>query len=182
MSNTEQQIKDLSVNALKMRQDNGDIINRPEILRIVKISYEVLGVNPEDIEENQLDKILKKLQMQFSMNLSGEGATLIGDNNVERGWLESLDDHDRSEFKYFKAFNQYLLNLGRPTKVVDKNTKIVDSILDLSGDPLKEGNWTRRGLVMGNVQSGKTQNYTALINKAADVGYKIIIVLGGHQN
>ena len=35
---------------------------------------------------------------------------------------------------------------------------------------------------MGNVQSGKTQNFIGLLNKAADVGYKIIIILGGHQN
>ena len=35
---------------------------------------------------------------------------------------------------------------------------------------------------MGNVQSGKTQNFIGLLNKAADVGYKVIIVLGGHQN
>ena len=32
---------------------------------------------------------------------------------------------------------------------------------------------------MGNVQSGKTQNYLGLINKAMDAGYKIIL-LGGH--
>ena len=35
---------------------------------------------------------------------------------------------------------------------------------------------------MGNVQSGKTQNYIGLINKAIDAGYKIIILLGGHMN
>jgi len=37
-------------------------------------------------------------------------------------------------------------------------------------------------LVMGNVQSGKTQNYIGLINKAMDSGYKVIILLGGHMN
>ena len=32
---------------------------------------------------------------------------------------------------------------------------------------------------MGDVQSGKTANYAGLINKAADAGYKIIILLTG---
>ena len=32
---------------------------------------------------------------------------------------------------------------------------------------------------MGDVQSGKTANYTAISNKAADTGYRIIIVLAG---
>ncbi|MGY2255726.1 PD-(D/E)XK motif protein [Pseudomonas reactans] len=40
----------------------------------------------------------------------------------------------------------------------------------------------RRGLVVGHVQSGKTGNYTGLICKAADAGYKIIIVLAGLHN
>ena len=34
-------------------------------------------------------------------------------------------------------------------------------------------------MVVGQVQSGKTSNYTGLINKAADAGYKLIIVLAG---
>ncbi len=36
-----------------------------------------------------------------------------------------------------------------------------------------------RGMVVGYVQSGKTSNYSALISKAADVGYKLFIVLTG---
>ena len=36
-----------------------------------------------------------------------------------------------------------------------------------------------RGLVVGYVQSGKTANYSALISKAADVGYRLFIVLSG---
>jgi len=32
---------------------------------------------------------------------------------------------------------------------------------------------------MGDVQSGKTSNYTSLVNKAADVGYQIIVILTG---
>ena len=36
--------------------------------------------------------------------------------------------------------------------------------------------------MMGNVQSGKTLNFIGLLNKALDVGYHTIIVLGGHMN
>ncbi|HEX2092243.1 MAG TPA: Z1 domain-containing protein [Longimicrobiaceae bacterium] len=36
-----------------------------------------------------------------------------------------------------------------------------------------------RGLVVGYVQSGKTTNFTAVIAKAADVGYRLIVVLSG---
>jgi hypothetical protein len=37
-------------------------------------------------------------------------------------------------------------------------------------------------MVMGHVQSGKTTNYSALICKAADAGYKIVILLAGITN
>ena len=42
--------------------------------------------------------------------------------------------------------------------------------------------WDRRGLVVGHVQSGKTANYAGLADKAADAGYKLIIVLAGMHN
>ena len=37
-------------------------------------------------------------------------------------------------------------------------------------------------MVVGQVQSGKTANYTGLICKAVDAGYKLIIVLAGVHN
>jgi hypothetical protein len=36
-----------------------------------------------------------------------------------------------------------------------------------------------RGLVLGYVQSGKTANYSAVIAKSADAGYKFVVVLSG---
>lgn len=40
----------------------------------------------------------------------------------------------------------------------------------------------RRGLVVGFVQSGKTANFTGVIARAIDAGYRLIIVLGGMTN
>ncbi|MFD3718652.1 Z1 domain-containing protein [Streptomyces sp. NPDC058674] len=57
------------------------------------------------------------------------------------------------------------------------STKVV-SMLD---HPMA-GEFSTRGLVVGYVQSGKTTNFTALIAKAADSGYKFFIVLAGVHN
>ncbi|MEY9259313.1 hypothetical protein ABH903_002345 [Brevibacterium epidermidis] len=43
-------------------------------------------------------------------------------------------------------------------------------------------NDSRLGLVIGNVQSGKTANYSAVIAKALDSGYKFVLVLSGVHN
>ena len=37
----------------------------------------------------------------------------------------------------------------------------------------------KRGLIIGDVQSGKTSTYIGLICKAADAGYKVFILLTG---
>ena len=67
-------------------------------------------------------------------------------------------------------------------KAVDALDRSTDSVLALLEDPGREGPWDRRGLVVGHVQSGKTSHYSGLICKAADAGYKIIIVLAGLHN
>ena len=55
-------------------------------------------------------------------------------------------------------------------------------IIERLEDPQRPGPWDRRGMVVGDVQSGKTSNYTGLICKAADAGYSVIIILAGMYN
>ena len=45
--------------------------------------------------------------------------------------------------------------------------------------PIVRSEFQCRGLVVGYVQSGKTANFTAVAARAADVGYRLIIVLSG---
>jgi hypothetical protein len=45
--------------------------------------------------------------------------------------------------------------------------------------PITRPTFQCRGLVVGYVQSGKTANFTAVAARAADVGYRLIIVLSG---
>ncbi|GAA1397939.1 Z1 domain-containing protein [Kitasatospora putterlickiae] len=59
----------------------------------------------------------------------------------------------------------------------DASTKVVSML-----DHPQERAFSTRGLVVGYVQSGKTTNFTALIAKAADAGYKFFIVLAGMHN
>ena len=76
----------------------------------------------------------------------------------------------------------YLEGSILPPQVVATLDAVTDEVLDYLGDPSDDGRWSRRGMVMGHVQSGKTTNYSALICKAADAGYKIIILLAGITN
>jgi polynucleotide 5'-kinase involved in rRNA processing len=57
--------------------------------------------------------------------------------------------------------------------------RALDEILDLLGNPAEPRPWKPRGLVVGDVQSGKTATYAGLINKASDAGYRMVILLAG---
>lgn len=83
---------------------------------------------------------------------------------------------------YSEAYEKYLRDSGWSPKVVQSLSDVSLKILGHLQDPKAEGLWDRRGLVIGHVQSGKTANYLGLISRAADAGYKVIIVIAGIHN
>lgn len=98
----------------------------------------------------------------------------------DRGeWLLNLD---RSTWKCWIRLRTYLLsrrNWSLPSvRSLDEAT---NRILMQLESPHEE-QFNIRGLVIGYVQSGKTANYTGLIAKSVDLGYRLIIVLSGVDN
>ena len=81
---------------------------------------------------------------------------------------------------YWERLSYYWRQTGRlPLRVLPVLDDDTDQILDHAGDPKSGGEWQKSGMVLGHVQSGKTTNYSALMCKAADAGYQVIIVLAG---
>ena len=87
------------------------------------------------------------------------------------------------EWHFWSHYKEYLA-IGKkwPSEVVESIDRETSQILSRLEDPERPGMWDRRGMVMGSVQSGKTANYTGLIAKAIDAGYKLIVVLAGVHN
>lgn len=96
-------------------------------------------------------------------------------------WLSEVENS--IDWFYWNRYKQYLV---RDKKWAQAAVKSIDrdgrNILDLMANPLKDGSFTRRGLVVASVQSGKTANYIGLVCRAADAGYRIIIVMAGVHN
>ncbi|MCW5233414.1 Z1 domain-containing protein [Verminephrobacter eiseniae] len=105
-------------------------------------------------------------------------ATTLRDNTGHFDWLSAARKKDWHYWHRYRDFQESRLS----DKVVDGLDEATDDILGHLEDPRRPDAWDRRGLVVGHVQSGKTSNYTGLICKAADAGYKIIIVLAGMHN
>lgn len=74
-----------------------------------------------------------------------------------------------------------LLRRKWPDEVIGNLDTASTRIVSLLAAP-SEREFAVRGLVLGYVQSGKTANFTAVISKAADAGYKLFVVLSGLHN
>lgn len=86
-------------------------------------------------------------------------------------------------WRFWNRYREYLeFEKNFSLEVVNKLDNLTDDILDSLFDPNRKIEIDKKGLVVGQVQSGKTANYTGLICKAADSGFKIIIVLAGIHN
>jgi hypothetical protein len=159
----------------KAREDGQEIT-----LDYIQTTISSISTHPifQALTVQQWEKIAFKAKSQIDIDIFDHGATLV-DTDANR-WL----DHHKTDFQwgFWNAYKTMLEHEGRPKIVIDELDRVTHEILDASGDPRIDLKWKRRGLVMGNVQSGKTQNYLGLINKALDVGYKVIILLGGHLN
>lgn len=93
-------------------------------------------------------------------------------------WLDAID---RNAWYYTPSLRDYLLSRGwNQNAFIDLDRETDGVLRELC--PPDTAEFNRRGLVLGYVQSGKTANFTALIAKAVDVGYRLVIVLSGIDN
>ncbi len=112
------------------------------------------------------------------------GVTMrIGSKLEDVGFEKWLDNEKVNiPFYYWNRYKRLLVGKGFSSQVLATMDRVTDRILGLLGNPKKESSWDRRGMVVGHVQSGKTANYIGLICKAADAGYKVVIVIAGTHN
>lgn len=126
-----------------------------------------------------LDKVIRSVQAATSCTMELGSYITSNEDDHDINWINRIENAERI---YANRYEDYLKNDGMPPVIVDTISKSNDEILSLLDDPNKTVAFQRRGLVIGDVQSGKTSNYLSLITKAADAGYKFIIVIAGIHN
>ncbi len=143
-------------------------LTRDIIRQQVVAAVGLVSTNDLDIE-----LLTNELVRRFDVFVQ-QAAILVEKDNHER-WVRDID---RTNWKFWNRCETFFLST-LPEPVVRRIDEDTDRILELLGNPAIKEPWDRRGLVVGDVQSGKTSNYAALACKAADAGYQIIIVLAG---
>lgn len=128
------------------------------------------------VSDEEFINLKKRLRESIVVTMD-TGVCLQDRDNGHKSWLPAR--RADIDFYYWERYKKYLEEVKHwNPRVTSKLGQVSDEILDQCGDPAGE-DFHIRGLVLGDVQSGKTSNYTALANKAADVGYDLVIVLAG---
>ena len=141
------------------------------------------GFFPEQIFDEK--ELFNRLETIHSVVIEGD-ASILDDSSNHENWFNpdtNLPLIRDFQWHFWDHYEQYLIHQKQWTKDIVKGVDRFSSlVLSRMEDPLRPGPWNRRGMVVGNVQSGKTANYTALITKAADAGYKLFVILAGVHN
>lgn len=163
--------------------EHGGLHVREKITEIARMAIQnvkrlALADQPVTINE---ERLIRDLEGRVAWTIGREFSMENDQDHIQ--WLPGK--RGSIQWKFWDRYRQYLLTKTDPLppKIVDSVDGLTDRILEKMEDPCRKGPWDRRGMVVGHIQSGKTGNYIGLICKAADAGYKIIVVLAGvHDN
>lgn len=130
-------------------------------------------------------------EMEYLFHIHQEDGCVIVDDIEEPNWYtnyinEPVPDTEegqaqrKSRVFFWERYRTYLLKAGFPLTVVNRlGNDTLNRLTNLLGNPRCNHHFFRKGLVVGDVQSGKTATYSGLICKAADAGYRVIILMTG---
>jgi hypothetical protein len=124
------------------------------------------------------DETAATLATEFPV-LKGDGVTVIA--RSWDPWYSSEVQLTRSF--YWEHYIDYLrLQRGWGAEAIMSLDEATTNVMERVIDPSRPEPGQTKGLVVGYVQSGKTANFTGVIAKAIDAGYRLIIVMTGTTN
>lgn len=153
--------------------------SEPDLEKIIRLHAKAQEILDVYYNENDIQVIKRHIMHRDGIGMSDD-ITLV-EHKTKENWLPDYRSTN-APTRYWDRYVRLLQSKGYPRlAVLGIDTSTEELLGDLS-NPQKKGKWSKRGLVVGHVQSGKTANYTGLICKAADAGYKVIIILAGTLN
>lgn len=168
--------EDLERNALIALADQS-----PRDQSAIRLTVRMMAMVMYPQGSEDLDALVEEIarRIEVKLEITMDDALVIQGEDVFEPWLEAR--RAGVEFAYWNRYRLYL-SKSLPPRVIGTIDKDTDRIVGLLADPSRQGAWQRRGMGVGDVQSGKTGNYIGVACKAADLGYQFIVLLAGMQN
>ncbi|MBQ2621065.1 MAG: Z1 domain-containing protein [Thermoguttaceae bacterium] len=133
--------------------------------------------NDYPVADSEFEWIIKKIQSMHPVKMDIGVYIEDRQDNYAPWYHQRLSEIEQP---FWQRYRQYLIcDKKWSSQVVNSIDLVSKTIVGLLGDPNNPRPFSRKGLVLGDVQSGKTANFTAICNKAVDAGYRIIILLSG---
>ena len=143
-----------------------------------KVTHMGLGLRNSAVDEHTLKSFFESAWKEVhSLKGIQQGRTksIVKDN--KKSWLTD-EKFESITWNYTNRYIDRLRKSNRSEAVVDEILESSREIISKVGDP-SESEFYVKGLVVGEVQSGKTGNFNAVINRAIDCGYGLVIVFSG---
>ncbi|RWX02206.1 Z1 domain-containing protein [Flavobacterium cerinum] len=133
-----------------------------------------------ELDDEDWQRIIRELETHFDVKMEA-GVLIQGEEQQERDstWWTGVEKQLNKKY-YWDRYKNYISSF-LPADVVRALDTDTDIVMNNVENPVV-ANFSRYGMVVGHVQSGKTGNYSGLVCKAADAGYKFIVVIAGGMN
>lgn len=152
------------------------VLKEEDIRKTVKVFQSIVEMQiTNKLTSEEIEQAIKNLECHYRIKM--DTGVMLKEENYKKWYFNSRFERGTKHWDRYKSYLEKSIRL--PMEVIDSIDQSSDEIMDVLGDPLADTKIERKGLVIGAVQSGKTSNYIALMNKAADSGYKVIILLTG---
>jgi Z1 domain len=162
---------------LQLQKEAGTQIDRESIAKLVQLDAPMFSmatgqaIGPEQVEA--------ATRMLWTIFVTEQGPALVlKDKEGDRPAPWYVGER-RQPGPFMQRYLSKLEEDSWPEKSIEELRESTANILEVMDDPHRAGSWDWRGLVVGDVQSGKTASYAGVVNRAADAGYRIIIILAG---
>lgn len=154
-------------------------------LVITQVGYEmfakIISIESLSVLDND-DWMRMKRELETHFDVKMEAGILIqGTEQQERDntWWTGVEKQKNKKY-YWERYKNHISTF-LPTGVVKAIDDDTDIVMNNIENPTVT-NFSRYGMVVGHVQSGKTGNYSGLVCKARNAGYKFIVVIAGGMN
>ena len=156
-----------------------DLPDEGGVRRTAEIAVQALMMQVPGADVD-VDTLTRELEANLNV-VVGTASTLTDETSDHVPWLAAK--RASIEWGFTRRYQRFLEEQkGWARATLQRSNDLTDRIMELLEDPERPGAWDRRGMVVGEVQSGKTSNYIELVCKAADAGYKFIVILTGTTN
>ncbi|PAF36776.1 hypothetical protein CHH58_07905 [Terribacillus saccharophilus] len=175
--------EEMAIISAQMYLNGKDMLSTQETEDLIeKVIQEISKHSTLKDADLDIDPIRNVLQsyLKDHTEYDDEETVILTNDEDSENWLEV---HQRdNKWERWRRFRNHLIRTKKRSAFqTNQLNKLTRRILSNIGNPALES-FDKRGLVVGYVQSGKTENYIALANKAIDSGYKLVIILSGIHN